>query len=281
MFPREEKRHKEATGSPPFDSILEGGWLFESIYTIVFVAFFAASRRLCLLFLNIVHITRCIYTYTHTALVGQKEGSMDLIARLNPFASTAAVPSVLADGCNGYAELCDRKYSDITFMASHNAAFVGKTPSHNQNEYPEQGLDMGMRYFTTQVHIEDGEIRQCHTDCALLDVGHFSEIVVSLKGWLDKNPNEVVTLLIVNGDDHVLIEEFTPIFEAAGADKIAFKPGGVLKGDDWPTLQEMIDNDERLVVFMGKLESLLPFNCSSWGSSCFTSPSNGCMTCDS
>ncbi|KAH8178458.1 PI-PLC X domain-containing protein 1 [Sarocladium implicatum] len=152
--------------------------------------------------------------------------------------------------CNGFDELCDRKYSSITFAASHNAAFVGRLPQHNQYEYPEAGMDMGIRYFTTQVHIEDGEIRQCHSDCALLNAGLFSEIVVSLTNWLRDHPREVVTLLVTNGDDNVLIEEFAPIFEDAGAVDLAFTPDSRLSLNDWPTLGEMIDAGKRLVVFM-------------------------------
>ncbi|CAG9939734.1 unnamed protein product [Clonostachys rosea f. rosea IK726] len=152
--------------------------------------------------------------------------------------------------CNGYAALCDRKYSSITFAAAHNAAFVGRGPFHNQYQYPEVAMSSGIRYFTTQVHIQDGQIRQCHTDCAFLNVGAFSEIVTSIKTWLDANPREVVTLLIGNGDDAIQIEEFKPHFEASGAQDIAFVPGTKLGLDDWPTLGEMIDSGKRLVVFM-------------------------------
>lgn len=169
------------------------------------------------------------------------------------------------EACNGFSELCDRKYSSITFAASHNAAFVGKLPQHNQYEYPEAGMDMGIRYFTTQVHIEDGEIRQCHSDCALLNVGLFSEIVVSLTSWLEDHPREVVTLLVTNGDDNILIEEFAPIFEAAGAVDLAFTPDSRLSLDEWPTLGELIDAGKRLVVFMGESNyaAFLPLRSSS------------------
>lgn len=155
--------------------------------------------------------------------------------------------------CNGFSALCDRKYSDITFAASHNAAFVGRLPQHNQYEYPEAGMDMGIRYFTTQVHIENGEIRQCHSDCALLNVGLFSEIVVSLTSWLEDHPREVVTLLVTNGDDNILIEEFAPIFEAAGAVELVFTPDDRFSLDEWPTLEELIEAGKRLIVFMGEL----------------------------
>lgn len=163
-----------------------------------------------------------------------------------------AAGSLAQDACNGFTEFCDRKYSDITFAASHNAAFVGRLPSHNQFEYPEQGMDMGIRYFTTQVHIQDGEIRQCHSDCALLNAGPFSEMVVSIKTWLDAHPREVVTLLIGNGDDDILIEEFEPAFNDAGARDMLFEPGGNLGLGDWPTLGELINDGKRFIVFMGK-----------------------------
>lgn len=117
---------------------------------------------------------------------------------------------------------------------------------------------MGIRYFTTQLHIEDGEIRQCHTDCALLDVGPFSDILVSLKTWLDAHPREVVTLLVGNGDDNILIEEFEPVFESTGADQIVFTPSERMGLADWPTIGEIIDGGRRLIVFMGKLTGHSP-----------------------
>ncbi|KAI9150337.1 PI-PLC X domain-containing protein 1 [Paramyrothecium foliicola] len=161
-----------------------------------------------------------------------------------------AVGTFAQDACNGFAELCDRKYSDITFMASHNAAFVGRLPSHNQFQYPEAGMDMGIRYFTTQVHIENGEIRQCHSDCALLNVGSFSEILASLTNWLNNHPREVVTLQIGNGDDAIRIEEFVPHFQKTGADKLAYVPNHRLDKDQWPTLRQLIDANKRLIIFM-------------------------------
>ncbi|KAH7030961.1 PLC-like phosphodiesterase [Microdochium trichocladiopsis] len=156
------------------------------------------------------------------------------------------------EACNGSPALCSRPYGDVTFVASHNAAFVGRGPAHNQFEYPEAGLSQGVRYFTTQTHIEDGEIRQCHSDCFLLNAGAFSEILVSLKSWMERNPREVVTLLVTNGDDDIRVEEFAEVFESTGTTGIVFTPGNGQKPgmDGWPTLGEMINSGKRLVVFM-------------------------------
>lgn len=166
--------------------------------------------------------------------------------------AAAAAGVATAQNCNGFAELCDRKYSEVTFAAAHNAAFVGTGPAHNQFDYPEAQFDRGIRYFTTQTHDKDGTIEQCHTDCLLLDVGAFSEIVVSIKNKLDANPREVATLLITNGADNIDVAKFGDIFVDTGADQYVFTPDGTLGIDDWPTLGQLIDAGTRLVVFMGK-----------------------------
>lgn len=173
---------------------------------------------------------------------------------LKPVSALLAVAAGLAaaQDCNGRAELCDRKYSEVTFAAAHNAAFVGTGPSHNQFEYPEAQFDRGVRYFTTQTHDKDGTIEQCHSDCFLLDVGPLAELLVSLKGRLDANPREVATLLITNGEDNIDVARYADVFQETGMDQYVFQPEGQLGLDDWPTLGQLIDAGTRLVVFMGR-----------------------------
>lgn len=54
--------------------------------------------------------------------------------------------------CNGHAELCDRRYSNVTFVGSHNTAFVGFMLADNQAISVEHQLAMGVRLFETQTH---------------------------------------------------------------------------------------------------------------------------------
>jgi hypothetical protein len=174
------------------------------------------------------------------------------IIMFQPLALALFVATVAAQtACNGFDQLCTRLYSNVTFAAAHNAAFVGRLPSHNQLQYPEAGMDMGIRYFTTQAHMHKGNIQQCHSDCALLNVGPFSEMVVSIKTWLNKHPREVVTLLVTNGADSIPIDRFATVFKDAGAENMIFSPSCRLNIDQWPTLGEMISSGKRLVVFMG------------------------------
>ena len=49
--------------------------------------------------------------------------------------------------CNGRAELCDRKYSNITMVGTHDSAFVGILPTDNQLKSVKEQLAQGVRYL--------------------------------------------------------------------------------------------------------------------------------------
>ena len=67
---------------------------------------------------------------------------------------------------------------------------------------------------------------------------------------MDANPNEVVTILLVNSDDQAP-SLFAPVFQAAGLDTLAWvPPSGAIATNAWPTLGSLIDSGKRLVVLM-------------------------------
>ncbi|KAL1881421.1 hypothetical protein VTK73DRAFT_3939 [Phialemonium thermophilum] len=70
-----------------------------------------------------------------------------------------------------------------------------------------------------------------------------------LMTWLEQNPNEVVTLLLTNGDA-IPVSQFGEVFLATGLDQFVYTPTTTLTMQQWPTLQEMIDSGNRLIVFM-------------------------------
>lgn len=174
-------------------------------------------------------------------------------------AAAAAATTVLASlplaaphdaVCNGRAELCNRPYSKLTFVGAHDSPFVGDDMADNQNITIEAQLAMGVRFLQGQTHNDEGIIKMCHTACFIRDAGSLEEMLVPIKAFLDTNPTEVVTLLLTN-PDAFNGSDFDAVFKGVGLDKYAFAPEGKLKTDQWPTLGEMIDRGERLVVFMG------------------------------
>lgn len=152
--------------------------------------------------------------------------------------------------CNGHAELCGRRYSNLTLVGSHDSAFVGTSPADNQETDVAAQLAQGVRFLQAQTHFDNNTIKLCHTLCALEDAGPLEGYLAGVKSFLDANPREVVTLLITNQDGQTGAA-FDAVFRAAGIQGYGFVPGRDLTLDQWPTLGQMIDNGQRLVVFMG------------------------------
>ncbi|KAI5859765.1 PLC-like phosphodiesterase [Durotheca rogersii] len=155
----------------------------------------------------------------------------------------------LAANCNGRAELCDRKYSEVSFIGSHNAPFVGFGPADNQFVSVTEQLDLGVRFLTGQTQEKRGNPQMCHTSCFLEDAGPLKDYLGEVKSWIDGHENEVVTLLITNGDA-IDINKFADAFKSSGLDRYVFTPDRKLGLKDWPTLGELISSGKRVIVFM-------------------------------
>ncbi|KAK7973074.1 PLC-like phosphodiesterase [Apiospora saccharicola] len=155
----------------------------------------------------------------------------------------------LALNCNGHTELCDRKYSNVTFIGAHDSSFVGRLPTQNQLQSVTDQLGGGIRYLTAQTHAKDDAIQLCHTSCDLENAGPLQNYLSDIKAWMDGNPNEVVTLLLTN-QDAIDVNKFADAFKTTGLDTYAYTPGADLTMDEWPTLGTLVSNKQRLVVFM-------------------------------
>jgi hypothetical protein len=142
--------------------------------------------------------------------------------------------------------------SNISLIGTHDSAFVGELPQDNQGVQLTAQLDAGVRFLQGQTHVNAfGLLSMCHTDCFLLDAGTLQGYLTTVKGWLDKHPNEVVTLLLTNGDN-VDVSMFDTSFKNSGIQKYVYTPpSSPVSYNAWPTLQKMISANTRLVVFLG------------------------------
>jgi hypothetical protein len=104
-----------------------------------------------------------------------------------------------------------------------------------------------------QVHNLNGVLKLCHTACTLLDGGPLQTFLADINYWMDNNPNEVVTLLLVNSDSNST-EAFGSVFAASGISKYGYTPTsstGPLF--NWPTLQTLITANTRLITFIADI----------------------------
>ena len=142
----------------------------------------------------------------------------------------------------------------MTHLGAHDSPFVGPLPTDNQNLDIASQLNLGIRFLQGQTHADDnGILNLCHTSCLLRNAGPLADFLKSVTDFLGKNPREVVTLLLTNGDN-LPLSKFDAAFTASGAWKYAFTPPSSAQGQlalgAWPTLAELIDNQTRLIVFL-------------------------------
>jgi hypothetical protein len=176
----------------------------------------------------------------------------------------AASTSTVA--CNNSPLLCGRDYNNITYMGAHDSAFIRNqsndfTVSGNQFYNATTALSAGIRLLQAQVHNLNGTLELCHTDCSLLDAGSLESFLSPIKTWMDDNPNEVVTLLLVNSDNEPA-SSFGSVFDSSGISKYGYTPTSTTGPiSTWPTLQSLIKANTRLVIFVASItyDSAFPY----------------------
>lgn len=109
-----------------------------------------------------------------------------------------------ATTCNGHAELCDKKYSKVTFLGAHNSYAVGASVADNQNKDVTDQLNDGIRtlqiqtlvtfsiceFQLTRRHNASDGIHLCHSSCSLVDSGLLSDYLAKVATWVKANPTE-------------------------------------------------------------------------------------------
>ena len=165
-----------------------------------------------------------------------------------------ALSALAADKCNGHAEYCSRIWSNVSHVGAHDSAFVGDLPTENQHLSVTAQLQAGVRFVQGQTHKNFlGTLEMCHTSCLEEDAGSLENYMTTVREFLDGNPNEVVMMLLVNGDN-VAASMFDDALTSSSLKKYAFTPSSgskILPIDQWPTLGAMIQAGTRLVLFLG------------------------------
>jgi hypothetical protein len=179
--------------------------------------------------------------------------------------------------CNGWPELCERRYDRVTFPATHASAAAGspfKYPAQKRGVRAQ--LDDNIRAIALAIYDLDGDVVVCSEDCAEGHVVHTTALG-DLRAFLDDNPRQVVTLFVEN---HVPAALVAGLLEEDGLSTFLLTWHA---GDPWPTLGQMIASGRRLVVFAddtaGAPDTLVPSSPWMFSTSAdFHSP--GEMNCD-
>ncbi|XP_057416182.1 PI-PLC X domain-containing protein At5g67130-like [Lotus japonicus] len=174
---------------------------------------------------------------------------------LNRPICTRGQPSLPTSIVNG---LPFNKYS---WIVTHNSFSIVDSPPYpgvqrltfyNQEDAVANQLRNGVRGLMLDMYDFQNDIWLCHSfkgEC--FNFTAFQPAINTLKeveAFLTGNPTEIVTIII---EDYVHTPKgLTNLFKSAGLDKYWFPVSKMpKKGDDWPTVTEMVQANHRLVVF--------------------------------
>ncbi len=149
--------------------------------------------------------------------------------------------------CNGAIELCDKKYNEVAYLTTHNA--FNSTEDNfnlpNQNLNITSQLNDGVRGLMIDVYEKDGAISVYHS-VPSLGIAPFVDYLMDIKNFLESNPNEIVSIIL---ECYVDADAIEGTIKEAGLENYLYAHNAEA---GWKTLQEMIDNDERLVILSDK-----------------------------
>lgn len=198
-----------------------------------------------------------------------------IVSGVSPMPRKApAIPQPDPAACNGAAQLCDRRFDQVVFAATHNSMSAAEDGwlFPNQERGIAAQLDDGVRALLIDTHywtsndvtpaLQRGRSpaalasmrlalsaapapqtgpQVCHAACGL---GHESlrDALEAIRAFMDRNPDEVLTIFF---QDAVSARDTAVAFHQSGLDHYVFTPRD---GRPWPTLREMIRAGTRLVV---------------------------------
>ncbi len=149
----------------------------------------------------------------------------------------------------------DRPFDRYLWITAHNAANHGSLVP-NQTLPVDLQLVRGVRGLMFDIYERDGRLFNCHADCAFHgrkapleeDLGH-------VQRFLDGHPEAVVTLQLEDYNSRGAMEAFAR--ENPSLFALSFNPTDprwrALDGR-WPTLRQMIQAGQRLLVFTQRAE---------------------------
>jgi len=157
--------------------------------------------------------------------------------------------------CNGLSHLCDIAVNRVLFGTLHNAGADAETmalfPNHNLDW--TQALEAGWRGLNFDVGRCDEHLSLVHGVCGI-GYQNLFEAMMLLQEFLDANPHEVVLMPLQFNDDTggiVQIAELYATMQQAKTSSGSLVDRVYIKdGSGWPTLGEMIDMDQRVLVFV-------------------------------
>lgn len=148
--------------------------------------------------------------------------------------------------CNGHESLCSQPFNNVTFLVTHDSYAHGPNLASTQIKSITQQLDDGVRGLKFSAVMHKHKVHLCHTTCTILDAGAATDILNQISKWLESHHDQIITIMWNNLYDIDIVH----LAEAYKASNMMPMVHVQEPEKPWPTLQEMIDSDKRVVNFV-------------------------------
>ncbi|KAI7873580.1 PLC-like phosphodiesterase, partial [Lichtheimia hyalospora FSU 10163] len=148
--------------------------------------------------------------------------------------------------CNGHESLCSRPFNNVTFLVTHDSYAHGPNLASTQIKSITQQLDDGVRGLKFSAVMHNNKVHLCHTTCTILNAGSATDILNQVSKWLESHQDQVITIMWNNLYDI----DIAHLAEAYKASSIMPMVHVQEPGQPWPTIQEMVDSNKRVVNFV-------------------------------
>ena len=169
-------------------------------------------------------------------------------------------------GCNREEALCARTFNNVAYATMHNAFATSQDGFvfAQHRACMRSGLKSGIRAFMLDAYLitASDELKLCHESCRW-GSSSLTKALLMFEEFLRLNPREIVTIIWefgVDGRDKKTPEDKASLKRLLG---IAMRSTGLFPylyskepGQVWPTLNEMIAKDSRLVSLTDTWTSL-------------------------
>uniref|UniRef100_A0A7N0T195 Uncharacterized protein n=1 Tax=Kalanchoe fedtschenkoi TaxID=63787 RepID=A0A7N0T195_KALFE len=159
---------------------------------------------------------------------------------------------------NPTANVKSLPFNRYSWLTTHNSfARLGDrtvAPANQEDSITDQ-LNHGVRGLMLDMYDFKNDIWLCHSfNSQCFDFTAFSpaiDVLREIQAFLESNPTEIITIFI---EDYVSTPNgLTNLFNAAGLKKFWFPVSRMPQnGGDWPTVDDMIKQNQRLLVFTSK-----------------------------
>jgi hypothetical protein len=140
----------------------------------------------------------------------------------------------------------NKPFNQYTWLVSHNAFSNDTVFSNQYGKSIAEQLQLGARGFMLDLYDYHGSIYLCHKTCVFGNYGTFVETMnQTIIPFLKNNPTAILTIFL---EDHTSRENLKiALNKINNLEKYIFTPQKWYGYTNWPTLNEMIQKDQRLI----------------------------------